>query len=31
MDPETALELLDYKFQDPFVRNFAVQCLSPMS
>ena len=31
LDPELALELLDYKYQDPEVRKFAVECLKKMS
>ena len=31
LEPEAALELLDYKFQDPVVRSFAVGCLKTMS
>ena len=31
LDPEAALELLDYKFQDPVVRTFAIRCLKKMT
>ncbi len=31
LPPEEALELLDYAYQDPNVRAYAVRCLQTMS
>ena len=31
LPPEEALELLDYAYQDPDVRAFAIRCLKEMS
>ena len=28
LPPEEALELLDYIYQDPYVRSFAVRCIN---
>ena len=31
LPPEEALELLDYVYQDPYVRAYAVRCISELS
>ena len=31
LDPEYALELLDYQYPDVYVRDFAVECLENLS